>query len=111
FLTPYIFNVALGWSLLARVVVSVLILAPLGILLGMPFPSGLRIIGEEAPSLVPWAWGVNGFFTVIGTVAALMLGMAFGFKVVLLIAAVCYLVALAAIGLRRSIPSVLVSQH
>jgi len=98
FLTPPIFNATLGWSLLARVLVSVLILAPLGILLGMPFPSGLRIIGEEVPSLVPWAWGVNGFFTVIGTVGALILGMAFGFKVVLVLAALCYLIALAAVS-------------
>jgi predicted membrane-bound spermidine synthase len=98
FLTPYIFNAALGWSLLARVFVSVLILCPLGILLGMPFPSGLRIIGEEAHALVPWAWGVNGFFTVIGTVGALILGMAFGFKAVLVVAAVCYLIALASVS-------------
>ncbi len=97
FLTPLIFNAALGWSLFWRVVLSVLILAPLGVLLGMPFPGGLRIVAGEAKSLVPWAWGVNGFFTVIGTVAALILGMAFGFKVVLMIAAVCYLIALTAI--------------
>ena len=103
FLTPYIFNVALGWSLLARVVVSVVILAPLGILLGMPFPSGLRIIGEEVPSLVPWAWGVNGFFTVIGTVGALILGMALGFKAVLVVAAACYLIALAAVALSHRV--------
>jgi len=98
FLTPFIFNAALGWSLLARVLVSVLILCPLGILLGMPFPSGLRIIGEEAHALVPWAWGVNGFFTVIGTVGALILGMAFGFNAVLVVAAICYLVALASVS-------------
>jgi len=101
FATPYIFNAALGWSLLSRVVISVLILAPLGLLLGMPFPSGLRIIGEEAPALVPWAWGVNGFFTVIGTVGALILGMAFGFKAVLVIASLCYLTALAAVVVAR----------
>ena len=40
--------------------------------------------------------GVNGFFTVISTVTALILGMTFGFKIVLLAGAVCYLVALAA---------------
>ena len=101
FLTPYIFNMALGWSLPGRVSISVLILAPLGILLGMPFPSGLRIVGQEAPALVPWAWGVNGFFTVIGTVGALILGMAFGFKAVLVIAALCYLGALAAVAPSR----------
>lgn len=99
FLTPPIFNVALGWSLMTRVTISVLILAPLGILLGMPFPTGLRILGGEARALVPWAWGVNGFFTVIGTVGALILGMAFGFKVVLVIASLCYLAALLAIAL------------
>ena len=100
FLTPYVFNAALGWSLPSRVGISVLILAPLGILLGMPFPSGLRIVGQEAPALVPWAWGVNGFFTVIGTVGALILGMAFGFKAVLVIAALCYLGALATLSRR-----------
>jgi MFS family permease len=98
FLTPYLFGAALGSSLFVRVLLSVLILAPLGILLGMPFPSGLRIIGEEVPSLVPWAWGVNGFFTVIGTVGALILGMAFGFKAVLVVAAISYLVALASVS-------------
>jgi MFS family permease len=103
FLTPYIFHLALGWSLAARVIISVVILGPLGILLGMPFPSGLRIIGEEVPSLVPWAWGVNGFFTVIGTVGALILGMAFGFKAVLVIAAGCYLIALAAVAKSQAI--------
>src|SRR5437763_2740105 len=96
FLTPFIFNAALGWSLLSRVIISVLILMPLGLLLGMPFPSGLRIIGEEAPALVPWAWGVNGVFTLIGTVGALILGMAFGFKAVLVVASLCSLMALGA---------------
>lgn len=93
FLIPSLFSLALGWSLTARVLLSVVSLAPLGILLGMPFPTGLRVVSEEASSLVPWAWGVNGFFTVIGTVAALILGMAFGFKVVLTVAALGYLAA------------------
>jgi len=52
---------------------------------------------------VPWAWGVNSFCTVIGTAAALMLGMAFGFKVVL--AALCYVVALAALWRDRDFAS------
>jgi SAM-dependent methyltransferase len=96
FLTPFIFSAALGWRLFWRVLVSILTLAPLGVLLGMPFPLGLQLVSEEALPLVPWAWGVNGFFTVIGTVAALMLGMAFGFRVVLLFAAFCYLGAVLA---------------
>ena len=101
FLTPIIFSFTLGWSLFWRVLISIILLAPLGILLGMPFPTGLRIVAGEASDLVPWAWGVNGFFTVIGTVSALILGMAFGFKVVLIIAALCYLLSLAAMLKRK----------
>jgi predicted membrane-bound spermidine synthase len=80
FVTPRLFSVALGLTLSWRVLLSVLLIAPLGILLGMPFPTGLRIVADEASSLVPWAWGINGFFTVIGTSGALMLGMALGFS-------------------------------
>jgi predicted membrane-bound spermidine synthase len=96
--TPAVFSAALGLALGWRIVLSVLLIAPLGFLLGMPFPTGLRIAAAEAPPLVPWAWGVNGFFTVIGSVAALMLGMALGFRLVLAIAAGFYLVAWAAIA-------------
>ena len=83
-----------------------LALAPLGILLGMPFPMGLRLISGEAEALVPWCWGVNGFFTVIGTVTATVLGMTFGFTTVLLCAALCYLAALASLATRRATPAI-----
>jgi hypothetical protein len=55
----------------------------------------------DSQSLVPWAWGVNGFFTVIGTVVALIMGMAFGFRAVLIFAAFCYVGAYAAMIKRR----------
>jgi hypothetical protein len=68
----------------------------------MPFPNGLRIVAEEVPALVPWAWGVNGFFTVIGSISSVILAMAFGFRIVLAAAATCYLLALAGITLSRA---------
>lgn len=97
FLIPILFSATLGWTILWRVVLAVLVLAPLGILLGMPFPAGLRIVSEEAAALVPWSWGVNGFFTVIGTVTALIIAMSFGFRAVFLAGALCYLLALATV--------------
>lgn len=103
FLTTHVFDAALGWPLWERVLLSIFMLAPLGVLLGMPFPSGLRMIAEEAPPLLPWAWGVNGFFTVIGTVGAVILGMALGFKVVLVVASLAYLMAFAAVLLSPQI--------
>jgi hypothetical protein len=101
--TPYVFSATLGLALPWRVLVSLLLIAPLGFVLGMPFPRGLRIVAEEAPELVPWAWGVNGFFTVIGSIAAVILGMAFGFRFVLGVAAGCYLLALGAIILPEAV--------
>jgi hypothetical protein len=96
-LTPYVFSMALGLTLLWRVFISVALIVPLGFLLGMPFPSGLCIVAEEVPALVPWAWGVNGFFTVLGSISSVILAMAFGFRIVLAAAATCYLLALGAI--------------
>ena len=88
-----IFSLALGLPLLWRVMIVIGMLAPIGILLGMPFPMGLLIVGEEAPAFVPWAWGVNGFFTVLGSIGASIVGMAFGFTAVLVFSGATYLSA------------------
>ncbi len=99
FVMPMMFSAALGIPLLFPVVLAVVLLAPLGILLGMPFPMGLRIVYEEASALVPWSWGVNEFFTVIGTGTALILGKSFGFRMTLPAGALSYVIALAAIAI------------
>lgn len=99
--TPWVFSVALGFNLVWRLVIVVALIAPLGMLLGMPFPTGLRIIATRAPGLIPWAWAVNSFFTVVGSIGAMILGMAFGFNAVLEIGAACYMAALLSITATR----------
>jgi hypothetical protein len=94
--SPWVLTLALGLPLLARIAIVVAMLAPLGMVLGMPFPIGLRVVAVEAPTFIPWAWGVNGFFTVVGSIGASILGMAFGFAAVLAISGACYLIALSA---------------
>jgi hypothetical protein len=93
--TPPVFHAFLGSELAARIFIAMLLVAPLGLILGMPFPLGLRLAMQRSSALGSWAWGVNGFFTVIGTIFALMLGMMIGFRMVLLLACVSYLGALA----------------
>ena len=93
-LMSWVFPTTLGYSLAGRAIISMVLIAPLGCLLGMPFPAGLGLVAASAPALVPWAWGVNGFFTVIGSVLAMMLGMIVGFSSVLWLAGACYLVCL-----------------
>jgi hypothetical protein len=96
-ITPSALSLTLGLPLPLRVIVALVLIAPLGALLGVPFPTGLRLIAKEAPSLVPWAWAVNGFFTVIGSVSAMILAMTFGFAVVHIVAGASYALALLAI--------------
>ena len=74
-------------------IVAVLALAPAGLLMGMPFPQGLRRLEQTAPRQIPWAWGVNGALSVVASVLAAVLALSYGFDVVLIIGALCYLAA------------------
>lgn len=94
FFLPPLLRQAIALPMGARVALSVILIMPLGILLGMPFPSGIRLLSKQAPAMIPWAWGVNGFFTVIGSVVALILSMMIGFQAVLWIASAIYLVSM-----------------
>ena len=103
--TPKVLTLTLGLALPLRILITILMIAPLGVLLGVPFPTGLRIVSKEASPMGPWAWAVNGFFTVIGSVGAVILGMIFGFAVVLTLAAGCYGMAWIAIRLSALPPT------
>ncbi len=80
-------------SLPSRVLVSILLIAPLAFCMGMPFPLGLERIGAEMPGIIPWAWGINGCASVVSAVMASMLAIQFGFTVVILSALLLYLAA------------------
>ncbi|MEJ5311634.1 MAG: hypothetical protein WHX52_17880 [Anaerolineae bacterium] len=90
---PWLFARTLALPLGARMLVAALTLAPAGLLMGMPFPQGLRRLGElptRPTLLVPWAWGINGALSVVASVLAALLALSSGFDVVLLCGALCY---------------------
>lgn len=76
-----------------RVSIVVGLIGPLSFFMGMPFPCGLRLITRSGERFVPWAWGVNGIASVLGSVAAIFLAMSFGFTFVLICGAGCYVIA------------------
>jgi len=84
---------ALPLGHLTRAAIAVLLIAPIGICLGMPFPLGLKRLGEENSVMIPWAWGVNGCASVMGSVLALVFAQAFGFWNTLLLALGFYIIA------------------
>ena len=82
-----------GWAGGGRLVLGVALTAPLGFLLGVPFPVGLRRLAERDAAGAGLAWGINGWASVLSAPLATLLAMAAGFRLVLLAAAVCYATA------------------
>ncbi|MBN1795839.1 MAG: methyltransferase domain-containing protein [Sedimentisphaerales bacterium] len=77
-----------------RAVAAVVIVAPVGLLMGMPFPTGLRYVNSFRPELNPWAWGINACATVMGSIICVMISSLAGFNLVLLLGAAVYLIGL-----------------
>jgi hypothetical protein len=76
-----------------RLPLSFLAMMPAGFLMGIPFPMGMRALGRKNHALIPWAWAVNGCFSVLAPVLAVMLSMAWGFGLVFLLGAAMYVLA------------------
>ncbi len=91
-LPPLLFA-TLGLPWMARAGLLIAVIAPAGLALGLPFPLGLaRLAGRQR--LLPWAWGLNGAFSVLATPLATLLAREAGYSRVLLVAVVMYAVAL-----------------
>lgn len=80
----------LSLSLWKRLTLSILSLAPLGILMGLPFPLGIVWLERRALAWIPLAWAVNGCISVIASVLAAILSLSYGFSIVLLLGAGAY---------------------
>jgi hypothetical protein len=91
---PPLFRLLIGLERWARIAVSVVALAPAGLLLGTAFPLGVRRLAASCPELIPWAWGVNGATSVLGSILAMTVAINSGFTVTLLLGAACYAAAL-----------------
>ena len=93
FLEP-LFSLLLGQSQGIRIILAILFIAPLGYLMGLPFAAGLAIVEKRQTALIPWAWAINGSFSVISSVLAVMVALSLGFSAVLWLGAASYAVAL-----------------
>jgi hypothetical protein len=94
-LLSLIFDKTLGWNLPYRSGITILLLAPLGFLMGIPFAGGINhlLTRQKRSGLIPWAWAVNGAASVIASVLAALLALSFGFTWVLRCGALLYALA------------------
>jgi len=90
FLLSGLTELALAAPIVGRIMVGTVMLLPLGFLMGTMFPNGLAHLERHSPQLVSWAWGINGVCSVISAAGATLLALSFGFRIVILLGAVCY---------------------
>ncbi len=82
-----------GYGIMTRFAAASFSLSPLAFFMGWMFPSGLMILERGPQVLIPWAWGVNGFTSVMAAPLSVMLAMSQGFTSVIAAAMLCYGVA------------------
>lgn len=93
FLQPIIYS-TIAESIEVKAAVSIAILAPIGFLMGMPLPTGMRLLKVHRPDYIPWMWAINGAFSVMGAVLAIALGIMYGSSLAMILGILIYLVAL-----------------
>ncbi len=96
---PGLFQALIHLPDAAKIFISVLLIAPLAICMGVPFPTAMTRLADTAENAIPWAWAINGFASVVGAVLATLLAIHLGFAMVILLAVLIY--AVAAATLRR----------
>jgi spermidine synthase len=102
FFLPHVLAAWVGLRFSYRLLISGMLLAPLGFVMGMPFPSGLRALvkgplpggatGEN--HAVEWAWAMNAAASVLGSVLAMVIAIQFGLNATLACGVAAYLLAL-----------------
>ncbi|MFI5111826.1 MAG: hypothetical protein ACHP9S_03295 [Terriglobales bacterium] len=114
---PPLLRALVGLPFLLKLIISALALIPLGLAMGMPFPSGLRALAARslaASSLaegsaqqdnaIEWAWALNAASSVLGSVLAMVIAIQFGLSWTLASGALAYLLALVLVPRLRAFP-------
>ena len=91
---PHIIYSTIAEPVEIKAIVSIAILAPIGFLMGMPLPTGMRLLKVHRPDYIPWMWAVNGAFSVLGAVLAIVIGIMYGSSLAMVLGILIYLVAL-----------------
>ncbi len=87
-------HAAAGWPLGAKFLIVIVLIAPAGFLMGMPFPTGLAKLEAWHKPSVRWAWSMNAASSVLGSGAAIFFALYLGLRGTLLLGGALYLAAL-----------------
>ncbi len=93
-----------GLPLGVKIAITVLMIAPVGFVMGMPFPTGLKRLEQMHKPSVRWAWSLNAAASVLGSVAALVCAIYLGLVQTLMVGGLLYVVALAILAAGPTAP-------
>lgn len=91
FLDPLLLAL-IAMPLFLKCLFLIVIIAPLSIALGFPFSLGLSLFRGERDHLLPWAWSINGSFSVIASPLANIIILSLGYKIILVFSAILYII-------------------
>ena len=94
FIVPTVGHHMVASSMPAKIAASVATVVPLGLLLGVAFPTGMRLVGMASSRETPWYWALNGIFGVLGSALTVFVSIHFGISVSLYVGAFCYILIL-----------------
>ena len=86
-------NVLTALPIKTRITAMSVMLAPLGFFMGIPFPTGIKLLGRKFERLIPWAWAINACLSVLAPILTIMLALTAGFQTVFWSAALAYFLA------------------
>lgn len=102
FLLPTVWSDLSSSSMSIKIMTSVLVVIPLGVMLGVCFPVGMRLVKSRLTTETPWFWALNGVFSVLSSALAVFVSIFLGISTNFDIAALCYLMILVCLaGLRE----------
>ncbi len=96
---PFMLDRLTSESLLIKIIFLSLSVLPIGFLMGIPFPTGIGLLGQRYTSLIPWSWAVNACFSILAPVLTITIALTAGFNTVMLLSSVAYVFA--SISLRK----------
>ena len=92
-----LFRGLIGLPIGVRIVIAAILVGAPGLLMGTLLPSGIRTANSIGPAIVPWAWGLNGAASVVGSILAIFLSLSFGFSISLAVGVAVYIAAAVAL--------------
>lgn len=110
FLLNFLLATLITNSTIIKIIISIIVIFPMGVLMGLFFPTGMRLVNYVSSSDTAWYWALNGIFGVLCSAIAVLISIYVGISVNFYIAAACYIgVLIAQAGLIRKSAKVLIN--